>query len=96
MILQQSYPMHEARLVEDIVRKAIYVADKSGHQDVQTIFIEIGALNHATPTSLGELLNDAVADTVIEGASFEIERSLDTRSPTALDVRLVSMTVIGS
>ncbi len=87
--------MHEAMLVEDIVRKAIYVADESGHRDVQKIYIEIGALNHTTPTSLGQLLKDAALGTVLEGASFEIERSLDTKSPAALDVRLVSMTVKG-
>ncbi len=87
--------MHEAKLVGDIVRKAIYVAGDGGHQDVLKIYIEIGALNHTTPTSLGELLNDAASGTVLEGASFEIERSLDTKSPTALDVKLVSMTVKG-
>lgn len=87
--------MHEAKLVDDIVRKAIYVAGEGGHQDVQKIYIEIGALNHTTPTSLRELLNDAALGTVLEGASFEIERSLDTNSPAALDVRLVSMTVKG-
>ncbi|MFV1970118.1 MAG: hydrogenase/urease maturation nickel metallochaperone HypA [Acidimicrobiia bacterium] len=88
--------MHEAKLVEDIVRKAIYVAHESGHEEVQQISIEIGALNHATPTSLRELLSDAALGTVLEGASFEIERSLDTKSPTALDIRLVSMTVKGN
>lgn len=87
--------MHEAMLVEDIVRKAIYVAEESGHQDVQKIYIEIGALNHTTPTSLGQLLKDAALGTVLESASFEIERSLDTNSAAALDVRLVSMTVKG-
>ncbi len=88
--------MHEAKLVEDIVRQAIYVANKSGHEDVQKVSIEIGALNHATPISLGELLDGAALGTVLEGASFEIERSLDIKSPAALDVRLVSMTVKGS
>jgi len=88
--------MHETKLVEDLVREAIYVARKGGHEQVQRIHIEIGALNHGTPSSLRVLLDDAVLGTVIEGVSFEIGRDLDTTSPTALDVKMVSMTVGGS
>lgn len=62
---------------------------------MQKICIEIGGLNHTTPASLGQLLEDAALGTVLEGASFEIKRSLDTKSSAALDVRLVSMTVKG-
>ena len=88
--------MHETRLVEDIVKKAISVAHERSPERVQMIRIEIGALNHATPTSLRDLLSDAALGTELEGASFEVEQSLDTKSPAALDVRLVSMTVEGS
>lgn len=85
--------MHESKLVTDLVRKANSVAATSGSGSVETMSIEIGALNHATPESLRDHLQDAAAGTALEGAVFEIEKSSDTDSTTALDVRLVSLTV---
>lgn len=87
--------MHERKLVDDIVRKAIHVAHEHNRVEAQTIRIEIGALNHAIPSTLRRLLEDAALGTVLEGAAFEIEKDLDTTSPTALDVRLVSIAVKG-
>lgn len=87
--------MHEAKLVDDIVAKALDVARENGQDKIEGVSIEIGALNHATPESLAGMLNDAVSSTALEGAEFAIEKSTDMDAPSALDVRLVSMTIGG-
>ncbi len=70
--------MHETMLVADLVREASRVAAESGDAEAHSVSIEIGALNRATPASLRNLLMDAALGTVLEGATFTIEKSRDS------------------
>jgi len=85
--------VHESRLAADIIRQAAKVATNNDSGRVQIVRIKIGALNHATPRTLANLLEDMALGTSIQGATFEISKSEDMTDPKALDVRLVSMTV---
>ncbi len=85
--------MHESRLAGDLVDKAVSVAASVDTGTIDTLRIEIGALNHATPSSLGSILRDAAAGTVIAESDWDISKSDDEAAPNALDVRMVSVTI---
>jgi Zn finger protein HypA/HybF involved in hydrogenase expression len=85
--------MHESRLARDLVDKAVSVAQSVDIGTVDALRIEIGALNHATPSSLGSILQDTAAGTTVEDVNWDISKSDDATSPNALDVRLVSAAI---
>ena len=85
--------MHESRLVADLIRETVRIADLNGSEGVSEVLIEIGALSHVTPESLESHLVEAASGTVVEQAAFAITKSADTSASDALDIRLVSMKI---
>ncbi len=85
--------MHESRLVADLVNRIEEELTRSGARRVTGVRIEIGALSHVTPESLREHLVLATGESAIGEPIFEITKATDTSDPTALDVRLVSISV---
>ncbi len=85
--------MHESRLVADLVNRIEEELTRSGARRVTGVRIEIGALSHVTPRSLREHMELAVGESAIGVPTFEITKTTDTSEPTALDVRLVSISV---
>jgi len=85
--------MHESRLAHDLVDKAALVAAGEATGIVDAVRIEIGALNHATPGSLGSILRDVAVGSVVADTDWDIYKSNDEAASDALDVRLVSVTI---
>lgn len=85
--------MHESRLVADLVNRIEEEVARSGASRVLGARLQIGALSHVTPESLREHLVLAIGESAIGVPIFEITKMTDTSDPTALDVRLVSISV---
>jgi hydrogenase nickel incorporation protein HypA/HybF len=85
--------MHESRLVTDLIREAVRVANLNRAEDIPEVLIDIGALSHVTPESLESHLIEAAVGTVVEETAFTITKSADTSAADALDIRLVSMKI---
>lgn len=63
--------MHERALMDDLVRKALAVAEAEDAAAVTRIRVRLGALSHFTPEHFVEHWVDAVRGTVAEGARVE-------------------------
>lgn len=85
--------MHESRLVEDLIRESIEVAERNGSGEVIEVIVSIGALSHVTAQSLKSHLDGAADGSALENTTFAVTKSSDTSADDALEIRLVSMTI---
>ncbi len=85
--------MHESRLAHDLFEKAALISEGELGQSISVVRVQIGALNHATPTSLGAVLRDLSSGSTVADADWSITKSDDEAAPDAMDVRLISVTV---
>lgn len=85
--------MHESRLAHDLVDRAVLIAASEDAGAIDRVRIRIGALNHATPTSLGSILRDVAVGSVVAETDWDISKSNDETAPDALDVRLVTVSI---
>ncbi|MBN1107753.1 MAG: hydrogenase maturation nickel metallochaperone HypA [Bacteroidales bacterium] len=65
--------MHELRIVEDLMTIVRKVAEEKGLKKVTKVNISMGKLVQIVPSLLEAAFNEAVAGSVAEGASIEIE-----------------------
>lgn len=85
--------MHEAALLDDLLRKIIEVAAENGGGRVTRVRVRLGALSHFTVGHFREHFRDAAAGTVAEGASVEATLDVDPTTPGAQGVLLESVEV---
>lgn len=85
--------MHEASLLNALMRKIDDIADAEGAKRVTGVSVWLGALSHMTPGHFKEHFDQAAAGTRTEGAELDIEPSDDTGHPSAQDILLKSIDV---
>lgn len=85
--------MHEASLLNALMRKIDDIADAGGAERVTGVSVWLGALSHMTPGHFREHFDQAAAGTRAEGAELDIEPSDDTSHPSAQDIVLKSIDV---
>ena len=85
--------MHEAHLMDDLMRRIDAVAQQNGAARVAGVRVWLGALSHFTPAHFEEHFRDASAGTVAEGACVACEICDDPLHPDAQGVRLLSIEV---
>lgn len=83
--------MHESRVVADLVDKISEVAEQNGADRVDAVLIQLGAMSHLTEETLAGQFEVFAVGTPAENATLDITRADDPFSPTARDVRLVSV-----
>lgn len=86
--------MHELSLVSSLLTRAEAAAISEGATRVTGLSVRLGALSHLSPNHLREHLAQASVGSMLEGAHVEVTIDMDTSSPTAQDIELLSVTVV--
>lgn len=85
--------MHEAHLINDLIRKAESTARIRGADKVVSVRIKVGALSHISGEHLREHFARAAMGTIVEHAQLDIETLHDISAPEALEIRIVSLEI---
>lgn len=85
--------MHEAALIDDLMRKIAEVAAREKAGRVTAVRVWLGALSHMSPQHFREHFDHAAAGGIAEGASLSADVSTDLDHPDAQRVMLVSVDV---
>lgn len=85
--------MHEASLMRSLMRKIDSLAEAEGASKVTTVRVWLGALSHMSVAHFQEHFEQASKTTVAEGASLEVEESVDIDDPNAQGLLLRSIEV---
>lgn len=83
--------MHEASLMQDLMRKVRDVVAEQGASRVVSLTVRLGALSHMDAAHFKEHFDHAAAGTVADGALIHAIIETDIQSPTAADVVLESV-----
>ena len=83
--------MHEASLMNGLVRKIQEIAAAEGAAQVTGVRVWCGALSHMSAAHFAEHFEHAAAGTVAQGAQLDVMVSDDVRHPNAHDIRLESL-----
>lgn len=83
--------MHELSLIQDLLQKIEQVAQEHQATKVTGVAVRLGALTHLSADHFREHFEQAVAGSLAEGATLEIEVNPDTEDPNAQDILLVSV-----
>lgn len=83
--------MHEASLINSLIRKIEALAQAEEAQRVVGIAVWLGALSHISAEHFAEHFRRAATGTCAEGARLQIEPSNDTTHPSAQDIVLQSI-----
>ncbi|MFO7572930.1 MAG: hydrogenase maturation nickel metallochaperone HypA [Gaiellaceae bacterium] len=87
--------MHERKLMDDLVRKVLAVAEAERATAVTRIRVRLGALSHFTPGHFREHWDDASRGTLAEGAEVEARMDAELTGDAAQGVVLESVEVSG-
>lgn len=85
--------MHEASLMNDLMRKIEDVARQQNAPQVLRINVRLGALSHMSASHFRKHFAMASQGTVAEGADLNIKDLTDINDPQALDILLESVEV---
>ena len=85
--------MHEASLMNDLMRKIESVAREQNATRVLGIRVRLGALSHMSASHFREHFAVASAGTVADGAELKIEVLTDTSDPHAQEILLESVEI---
>lgn len=85
--------MHEFSLMADLLAKIEQLARGANADKVTGVKVKLGALSHITPDHFREHFEEAIAGTVAEGASLDVEQSDDQDDPNAQDILLESIDI---
>lgn len=85
--------MHEASLMNDLMRKIQAVAREQNASRVLGISVKLGALSHMSPSHLREHFAVASQGTIAEGAELNISVLSDLNDPLALEILLESVEI---
>jgi hydrogenase nickel incorporation protein HypA/HybF len=85
--------MHEAALVDALLRRVLEVADEAGARRVTRVSVRLGALCHLSAEHLAGHFPVAAAGTLAAGAELCIQAGSDPAGAGALDLALDSVEV---
>lgn len=85
--------MHEFSLMADLLRKIEQLAKDAKTDKVRGVKVKLGALSHITADHFREHFEAAIAGTIAEGATLEVEQSNDQSDPNAQDILLESIDI---
>ncbi|MEJ2008689.1 MAG: hydrogenase maturation nickel metallochaperone HypA [Acidobacteriota bacterium] len=85
--------MHEASLMNDLMRKIEAVAREQNARQVVGISVKLGALSHMSASHFREHFSVASQGTLAEGAELRIETLTDTSDPHAQEILLESVEI---
>lgn len=85
--------MHEASLMNNLMRKIDAVAHEQNASKVVGISVRLGALSHMSASHFREHFAVASQGTLAEGAELKIEVLTDTQDPQAQDILLESVEI---
>jgi hydrogenase nickel incorporation protein HypA/HybF len=85
--------MHEASLMNDLMRKILEVCREHKGARVVGISVKLGALSHMSAGHFREHFAVAAQGTVAEGANLDIQEALDTSDPMAQQILLESVEI---
>jgi hydrogenase nickel incorporation protein HypA/HybF len=85
--------MHEAHLIDDLIRKVESVAHSRGADKVVSVRIKVGALSHISGEHLREHFARSTIGTIVEEAQLEVETLNDISDPQAQEIRIVSLEI---
>ena len=85
--------MHEASLMDDLMRKIQAVAQEQNASKVLGISIKLGALSHMSAGHFREHFAVVSQGTIAEGAKLNIEALTDLSDPHAQQIMLESMEI---
>ncbi len=87
--------MHEFSLINDLIRKITTIAREQHASKIISVTVKLGALSHISPYHFREHFNHATRGTVAEWAQLHIEIMNDMNDPTAQEVLLENIEVVG-
>jgi len=85
--------MHEASLMNDLIRKVLSLSNSRGGGRVTAVQVRLGALSHMSPDHFRHHFDQAAAGTIAEGASLRIEESTDLNDPNAQGLLLLGIEI---
>ena len=85
--------MHEASLMNDLMRKLDEIASTEQAKKITGITVWLGALSHMSAEHFAEHFEQAAAGTLAEGARLDVTVSEDTDHEQAQDIRLESVEI---
>lgn len=85
--------MHEASLMNDLMRKIEAVAREQNASKVLAVGVKLGALSHMSASHFREHFEVASQGTFAEGAELKIETLADTSDPHAQEILLESVEI---
>lgn len=86
--------MHEASLMNDLMRKINGVAREQNARKVLGITVKLGALSHMSASHFREHFALASQGTLAEDATLDIEELTDTDDPHAQEILLESVEIV--
>lgn len=87
--------MHELSLIKDLIRKISTIAHEQHASKVLSVTVKLGALSHISPDHFREHFNHATRGTVAEEARLNINIVNNMNDPTAQEVLLENIEVVG-
>lgn len=85
--------MHEASLMNDLMRKIAVLAHEQAAERVVGVRVTLGALSHMSAAHFREHFQESATGTVAEGAELFISESDDRTAPFAQDILLEAVDV---
>lgn len=85
--------MHEASVMNALMRKIETIAEEQGAARVVGVSVRLGALSHMTPGHFTEHFVQASAGGIAEGAALDIDVSEDPGEDWAQEVLLESVEI---
>lgn len=85
--------MHEASLMNDLIRKIEAVAREQNVTKVLRISVKLGALSHMSPSHFRDHFSVVSQGTLAEGATLDIEVLTDAHDPHAQEILLESVEI---
>ena len=85
--------MHEAGLINDLIRKIEQLAASEGALRVSRVYVNLGALSHISPEHFDEHFRIASAGSICDGAALQIEASTDLGDPNAESILITGVDV---
>ena len=86
--------MHELSLMADLMRKIESIAHKQGAKKVVGVKVKLGALAHISTDHFREHFTHVADDSIVKGASLDIEVSEDVDDVHAQEILLESIEIL--
>lgn len=85
--------MHEASLMNDLMRKVRSLSESRGGGRVTAVQVRLGVLSHMSSDHFRHHFEQASAGTIAEGASLHIEESTELDDPNAQGLLLLGIEI---